>query len=250
MKAHPIAEVYPMLAGPAFDELVESIRTRGQLHPIYLLDGFILDGRCRFEACKKAKVEPITKEYRGKKDTASLIEFVDAMNDKRRHLSISQRAVAAFKLKKYAEAEGADSANLPTSNSSVAKQLRVSTRSVGTAGKVVENAAPEVVKAVERGDFTVNDASAVAELPKELQAKAVKKASREGITLKQAATDFNPKKLDAQSKKTSGKETVKPVDRKEALAAFGKLVRLLDKMKISANVDGELKTILQAIKAS
>jgi hypothetical protein len=60
---------------------------------------------------------------------------------------------------------------------------------------------------------------------------------------------FDTKKLDAAAK-PNGKERVKPAQRKEALQLFGKLLRLLDKMRISADLEQPLKTILAAIKAS
>lgn len=48
----------------------------------------------------------------------------------------------------------------------------------------------------------------------------------------------------------SGKERVSPESRKDAQAAFGKLVRALDRMGISESLDKELAAILRAIKSA
>ena len=43
---HPIAGLFPMMEGEGFDRLVDDIRTRGLLEPIWLdVHGRILDGR-------------------------------------------------------------------------------------------------------------------------------------------------------------------------------------------------------------
>jgi hypothetical protein len=101
------------LEGEQFDELVEDIRIRGQLVPIVLHEGEILDGRNRARACAKLKLEPVTVEWGGRGSPTeaviraklktepmtaewggrgSLTEAVIAFNLKRRHLTSAQRA--------------------------------------------------------------------------------------------------------------------------------------------------------------
>ena len=59
MEAHPIANLFPLIEGAEFDELVEDIRQNGLRTPILLhADGRILDGRNRLRACLRAGVEP------------------------------------------------------------------------------------------------------------------------------------------------------------------------------------------------
>lgn len=174
MKIHPIAEVFPLLDGAHLDQLAASIKSVGQLHPIIVLDDMVLDGRCRLAACKLARVEPKTIQYKGKKDIASLIAFVDAVNDKRRHLSQSQRAVSAFKLTKLAPDK---KCQLALSQADAAEKLGVSERSVKRASKVVQSAVPAIVDKVIAGTLSVSKAATIAELPKKEQQAAMKSVS-------------------------------------------------------------------------
>jgi len=58
-KAHPVADLFPMMTDVELDELAADIKECGQQIPI-LVDpsGEILDGRNRYEACRRAGVEP------------------------------------------------------------------------------------------------------------------------------------------------------------------------------------------------
>ena len=58
MKAHPYADILPLLEGEAFDSLVADIRANGLLEPITIHEGMILDGRNRYRACEAAGIEP------------------------------------------------------------------------------------------------------------------------------------------------------------------------------------------------
>lgn len=245
MKTHPIAALYPALDKDHLAKLADSIRISGQLHPIITLDGEILDGRCRWEACKSAKVEPTTKEYRGKKDWASLVAYVQAANEHRRHLSPSQLAVVAYKLTKLTPTDCTKSS---TGQRTAAKIQGVSLAIVEQASKVVQNSPAPIVKAVEAGEVKVSDAVAVLELSsKEQLAALTKKRKGEAKTLKQAATDFNPATFKPAK---TGKQKRSPADRKNAFLLLGKLVRALDRLGLSADLDTELKAINRALKES
>jgi hypothetical protein len=50
--AHPLANMFPMIEGSAFEELKRDIATQGILEPIRLYQGMILDGRNRYAAAK------------------------------------------------------------------------------------------------------------------------------------------------------------------------------------------------------
>jgi hypothetical protein len=88
---HPLCEIYPWIDTEAFEELVESIRKIGLLHPITTYEGKILDGKLRYEACLAAGVEPTFKEYKGN-DPES---FVVSANNMRTHWTPGQ--IAMFK---------------------------------------------------------------------------------------------------------------------------------------------------------
>jgi hypothetical protein len=51
---HPLCDLFPPIEGPAFDELVASIKEDGQREPIVLLDSQILDGRNQMTTCPGA----------------------------------------------------------------------------------------------------------------------------------------------------------------------------------------------------
>jgi ParB-like chromosome segregation protein Spo0J len=62
---HPIADVFPLMEGEEFAELVQSIKENGQRDAIVTFNELILDGRNRYRACQEAGVEPIVEEYGG-----------------------------------------------------------------------------------------------------------------------------------------------------------------------------------------
>ena len=70
-KAHPYADILPLLEGEAFDALVADIKANGLLEPITIYEGMILDGRNRLRACEAAGVEPRFVDYDGDDPLAS-----------------------------------------------------------------------------------------------------------------------------------------------------------------------------------
>ncbi|MBJ7480893.1 ParB N-terminal domain-containing protein [Rhodococcus sp. (in: high G+C Gram-positive bacteria)] len=88
---HPYADKFPMLSDGELDELAESIKTVGLLHPMTVTnDGLLLDGRNRLEACNRAGIEARTEVYAGD----DFAEFVIACNVGRRHMSTGARAMS------------------------------------------------------------------------------------------------------------------------------------------------------------
>jgi ParB-like chromosome segregation protein Spo0J len=59
---HPLASLFPELPPEELTELARDIKERGQLDPIILHKGLILDGRNRYRACQMAGVKPQTEE--------------------------------------------------------------------------------------------------------------------------------------------------------------------------------------------
>lgn len=88
---HPYADKFPMLPQAELEELAQSIRDSGLRQPIVVtVDGLILDGRNRFQACRMAGVEPETVVYEGN----DLAEYVLDANITRRNMTTGQRAMA------------------------------------------------------------------------------------------------------------------------------------------------------------
>jgi ParB-like chromosome segregation protein Spo0J len=186
---HPAAELFPLLRGPAFQELVADIRKNGLIKPILVdREGRILDGRNRYRACLEAGVEPRFIEWQGDGDLA---ELVLSLNLHRRHLDESQRALVAARLASLLEAEAlkrrgrrkelvANLQLIPRRRSScqAAARVNVSPRLVSYAVKILKDGCDELVAAVESGGVAVSAASALVGLPPEEQAKVVAEGAR------------------------------------------------------------------------
>lgn len=93
-KVHPVADLFPLIEGDEFDQLVADIRANGLHDPIILSnDGSMLvDGRNRYRACKAAGIEPT---YTKLDADVSVVAFIISKNLQRRHLTTGQRAMYA-----------------------------------------------------------------------------------------------------------------------------------------------------------
>jgi len=190
MKAHPAAEIFPLLTSIDMANLAKSIREDGQKFPIIVHEGLILDGRNRFRACQISGIDPWTEEWDGE---GSPTAFVIAANLHRRHLDESQRGIVAGRATKMFEAEAAERqreswknrgrdvpANLPErgeAREKAAALLNVSPRTAENGKRVVDRGVPELVEAVERGEVSVSAAAEVAKLPATKQSAIVKKGA-------------------------------------------------------------------------
>ena len=101
MEFHEVANLFPMMTPDEFAGLKEDIDRNGQIDPVWIHDGKIIDGRNRYLACTELGIEPLTREWNGDGD---LVDFVVSMNVKRRHLTAGQKAFIALGiLDHYAE---------------------------------------------------------------------------------------------------------------------------------------------------
>src|SRR5262245_24884979 len=184
---HDLAELFPLHEGPALDDLAEDMAgPTGQLEPVTLYQGKILDGRRRYLAARRQGLELKTRVFKG--DDAQALAYVVAKNLYRRHLSESERALVAAKIvtrrqgsnqhapatagsgetRESPDKNGASggSANLPTlSQGQAADLFNVSTRSVGNGRAVLEKGTPELQQAVADGTVSISDAAALADQP-------------------------------------------------------------------------------------
>ena len=94
MDFHPLANLFPLIDGAEFDELVADIKLHGLHEPVVLFGGKVLDGRNRLRACEAANVAPTYTVYTGDDP----VSYVVSLNLRRRHLNESQRAMVAAKL--------------------------------------------------------------------------------------------------------------------------------------------------------
>src|SRR6516162_6471162 len=174
LQFHPLADIFPLVEGAEFDELVADIREHGLHEPIVVFEDKILDGRNRYRACEAAGVEPTFTAYTGDDPVA----YVVSLNLRRRHLDESQRAMVAAKLATLRDGQRADLVEgLPIGRAS--EMLNVGERSVARAREVQEHGTPELVSAVERGAISVSSAADVATLPVQEQHEIVARGERE-----------------------------------------------------------------------
>jgi len=193
LKAHPAAELFPMLTSLDMANLAKSIREDGQKLPIIVHDGMILDGRNRFRACQINGVEPWVQEWDGK---GSPVEYVVACNLHRRHLDESQRGMVAARIAEELSKEAKErqrtgkrppglvlgqGQRAPKSATRAGGLLNVSTSTVENGKRVLKHGTPELVAAVEAGEVSVTAAASVATLPPEQQMEAVSKPRRPSV---------------------------------------------------------------------
>lgn len=88
--------LFPELPFEELAELARDIKAQGQLEPIILHKGLILDGRNRYRACQIAGVIPRTEDFSALSIERSPEEFVLSRNLRRRHLSVGQKAAIAL----------------------------------------------------------------------------------------------------------------------------------------------------------
>lgn len=114
---HPAADLFPLVEGQEFDRLVDSIRQHGIQNPVVF--GFdanekpvLLDGRNRLRAIERlqeqgitATVPVVTFDY--PRDGITEIEWIEAQNIDRRHLTDDARAMLAASLHEMIEADAA-----------------------------------------------------------------------------------------------------------------------------------------------
>jgi ParB-like chromosome segregation protein Spo0J len=95
---HPLADIFPLIEGEEFDQLVASIKaSAGPRELIVIHEGMILDGRNRARACKTLGIEPLYTPFKGDDP----LVFVLDKNLHRRHLDDRQRASVAAKIANF-----------------------------------------------------------------------------------------------------------------------------------------------------
>jgi ParB-like chromosome segregation protein Spo0J len=97
---HSLTEKFPPLRDSEYLALKASILSVGLVVPIVLRDGFILDGRARYRACRELGIDLRDChfiEYPG----GHPYEVLIALNGVRRHLTKGQRACCAAEYADY-----------------------------------------------------------------------------------------------------------------------------------------------------
>jgi len=159
LELHPLCTYFPRMSEAEFDSLKDNLLKNGQTHPIYTLDGMILDGGNRYRALCELGIAPVLIEYTGSNPT----QFILSSNLHRRHLTQGQSAAIVSASQSWVNAQATD--NSPLSNTAQldtttarAKQSGVGQRTQQLADKLVKEAPAELVKEVIDGKKSLNKA--------------------------------------------------------------------------------------------
>jgi hypothetical protein len=131
--AHPLANMFPMIEGNAFEELKRDISAQGILEPIRLYQGMILDGRNRYaagKACGHAFTVDDFVQWEG--TLAEAEAWVISTNLHRRQLTTKQKQDLIVDMVKR---------NPGLSDREIARQIGVSNSTVGSARDRLTNSA-------------------------------------------------------------------------------------------------------------
>lgn len=196
MKFHPIADIFPNMSESEFLELKEDIQKNGLIEPIWTHQDKIIDGRNRYNACMELGVKPRFKKWTQINGT-SLIDFVIALNLKRRHLTASQKAMSAVDALPFFEKDAkkrklstlkkgkkvSDRALMPQrangngrSRDLVSKLFNVSGRYVQY-GKSIQETMPDVADQIRNGNLTITQGKI--KLKRKERVDALKKAGKQ-----------------------------------------------------------------------
>src|SRR5258708_18011833 len=167
LEFHPLANIFPLLEGPDFAELVADIKAHGLHEPIVVYEDKVLDGRNRLRAWTGVGIEPTFTASTGDDPVA----YVISLNLRRRHLDESQRAMVAAKLATLKLGDNQHSEG--SSIEGASRLLNVGHASVERAKAVQRAGTPELIHAVERGAISVSAAADVASLPAQDQREIV-----------------------------------------------------------------------------
>lgn len=261
LEFHEYANLFPMMSEAEIADLSQDIWKHGQEHPIIIHEGKILDGRNRWKACQLGLIEPKLKDY----DGADALAFVISLNLKRRHMSESQRAMAAARLatlmhgtNQFSKEDvpiGTSSHRDGVTKEAAAEMLKVGTTSVARAKLVQKTGAPELVAAVESGEITVNAAEQIAKLPAEQQIEVL---SEGPAAVKEKAKEvrfFGAEAVAATHIKAADESSTDEPEAKPARITYVQKLGMEIAMKVTSqldritNPDKEFEPALRAIIA-
>ena len=181
---HPLAYLSRDREPEEQAELVEDIRTHGQLVPIMRLGREVIDGRHRLAACLEVGVEP---RFEDLDDDADPGETVLSLVGKQRRMTPSQLSLYGAEISRWStrgrpRSEGDNCVNLRIiTQERAADALGISRSLITHAGRLVSadsTAVPELVQAVKNGLVHVTDASKAANQSASAQRAAVEMVVR------------------------------------------------------------------------
>lgn len=163
LKRHPLSAAFPDMEAKDYAELVEDVAAHGLIQAVVTLDGMVLDGWHRYQACLDAGKKPSFEAFKG----ADPVAYVISLNMHRRHLTGSQRASAVVACHAWAplganQHGGCKPGLHPQTSEQMAEEAGVSRQTIQQAKKAQEAGLGDDVR---DGKLTVKEAAAVAKLP-------------------------------------------------------------------------------------
>jgi len=157
---HDLCKIIPPHTEEEFKELKEDIRKNKLQVPIKTFQGYVLDGRGRYNACVELDKEWVETGFKTDPFPGSLAEaraYVISTNVKRRHLNESQRAIIAAGLTTFTHGGDRSKASIDAlTQKQAAELLNISEPSVERACKVLKTAVPAVIEAIKKGELRVS----------------------------------------------------------------------------------------------
>ena len=159
LKQHPLSAAYPSMPAQEFTALLDSITNIGVQLPVTVFEGMVIDGWHRYTAAMQANMPCPQLQIDADIDP---VDYVKAMNDSRRHMTASQRAMAAVTVNQWrpVSARGGVIPGITPgkTNAQMAKEAGVSVPTISQA-KVAYKAG--LTDAVKEGALTLKEAGKV-----------------------------------------------------------------------------------------
>ncbi len=179
LEFHPLCLAFPPLDDDEQAALNADVKANGVRDAGWLYEGKILEGRHRTIAARAAGKPMTYREYIGKDPIA----FVVSANMRRRHLSVTQRAMVLVALEEFqhgGKRKGIDRKLL--SRGELAELGQVSRGTLTRAAAVRDHGAPELRDLAAKGQVSMHDAATIArDTPAAEQAEIVARGEREII---------------------------------------------------------------------
>jgi ParB-like chromosome segregation protein Spo0J len=173
---HPLSAAFPPMTPEEYQSLRDSIDSHGVLNPITIYEGMVIDGWHRYQAAMELGMDCPEAELDESLDPK---DFVLAQNKNRRHITMSQLAMATAAVYEWIPVgrpnNSAMMALLNKTNDELAEISGTSKRTIARAKAVMKDATPEVQNAVKSGKIGLHKAQEISKLPKEKQAAAIDK---------------------------------------------------------------------------
>jgi ParB-like chromosome segregation protein Spo0J len=164
MKAHPAAELFDMLPPNEIEKLGRSMQIDGQLHPVLVWRGLIIDGRNRVAACDRVGIKPKIKELPDGTCENDIVRMIIAANLHRRHIDPKRIPAIAAELATMMVGDNQHSKEGPqncgpskATVSEVSERLGVAPRTVEMA-KEVKAKAPDLFEKIKKGEMRTGTA--------------------------------------------------------------------------------------------